>query len=61
MAILRVILGIVAFAIAVKLLAFILAVVGFALGLIKLALILGAFVLIGWVVYRLLSPRRAEA
>jgi len=48
----------VAFIIAVKILAILLAVVGFALGLIKLAVILGIFVLIGWVIYKVISPTR---
>jgi hypothetical protein len=48
----------VAFIIAVKILAILLAVVGFALGLIKLAVILGIFVLIGWLIYKVISPTR---
>jgi hypothetical protein len=48
----------VAFIIAVKILAILLAVVGFALGLIKLAVILGIFVLIGWLIYKVIAPGR---
>jgi hypothetical protein len=59
MVIVRFILGIVAFAIAIQILGFLLAAVGFALGLIKLAVILGIFVLIGWLIYKVISPRRA--
>ena len=58
MVILRLVLGMVAFIIAVKILAILLAVVGFALGLIKLAVILGIFVLIGWLIYKVVSPGR---
>lgn len=60
MVIIKFILGIVAFAIAIKILGFLLAIVGFALGLIKLAVILGICVLIGWLIYRVISPNRAE-
>lgn len=59
MVIVRFILGVVAFAIAIKILGFLLAIVGFALGLIKLAVILGICVLIGWLIYKVISPKRA--
>jgi hypothetical protein len=58
MVLVRFILGIVAFAIAIKILGFLLGIIGFALGLIKLAVILGIFVLIGWLIYKAISPKR---
>ena len=58
MVVIRLVLGMVAFIIAVKIVAILLAVVGFALGLIKLAVILGIFVLIGWLIYKVISPRQ---
>ena len=58
MIIIRMVLGMVAFIIAVKILAILLAVVGFFIGLIKLAVILGIFVLIGWLIYKVISPTR---
>ena len=57
MVVIRLVLGMVAFIIAVKIVAILLAIVGFALGLIKLAVILGIFVLIGWLIYKVISPR----
>jgi hypothetical protein len=60
MVILRLVLGMVAFIIAVKILGILLTLVGFALGLLKLAVILGVLVFIGWVIYKLIAPRRAE-
>lgn len=50
--------SIVAFIIAVKLLALLLAIVGFALKLIWLAVIVGFFLLVAWVIYRLFTPNR---
>lgn len=62
MAFLKLIIGmvgsIVAFIIAVKLLAVLLAIVGFALKLIWLAVIVGFFLLVAWVIYRLFTPNR---
>ena len=55
--VLRCVLGTIVFVIALKLLGFLLALVGFALGLIKLAFFFGLFVLAGWLVYRIISPR----
>jgi hypothetical protein len=60
MVILRLVLGMVAFIIAVKILGILLTLVGFALGLLKLAVILGVLVFIGWVIYKLIAPRSAE-
>ena len=52
--------SIVAFALAVKLLALLLFLVGLAVKLIWLAVIVGIFILIGWVIYKLFSPNHAE-
>lgn len=52
--------SIVAFVIAVKLLAIILAVLGFALKLLWLAVWLGLFLFVAWVLYKIFVPRRAE-
>lgn len=53
-------LSIIAFAIAIKLLAILVVVVSFALKLILMAVIIGVFLLIAWIVYRLIAPRRVE-
>ncbi len=60
MGFIRFVLGLVAFLIAVKLVAIILGIIGFALKLLWIALVLGCFVLVAWVVYRVISPRPAE-
>lgn len=52
--------SIVAFIITVKLMAFLLALVGFALKLLWLVIIVGAFLLLAWLAFRIFSPRRAE-
>ena len=52
--------SIVAFVIAVKLLAIILAVLGFALKLLWLAVWVGLFLVVAWVLYKIFVPRRAE-
>ena len=55
------VLGVIAlFVIAIKLLGLILGLIGFALHLFWLALIVGFFVLVGWVIYKLLVPSRAQ-
>jgi len=53
-------LSIIAFAIAVKLLALLVGVVGFLLKLVLMAAIVGIFLLIAWIVYKIIAPRRAE-
>ncbi len=62
MAFLKLVIGMigsfVAFIIAVKLLAILLAIVGFALKLIWLAVIVGFFLLVAFVLYKLFTPRR---
>jgi hypothetical protein len=54
------VLSIIAFAISIKLIALLVVVVGFALKLVLMAVIIGVFLLIAWIVYRLIAPRRAE-
>lgn len=60
MGFIRVVLGLVAFVIAVKLVAILLFVVGFALKLLWIAIVLGFFVLVAWVVYKIISPRSTQ-
>jgi hypothetical protein len=60
MAFLRLILGTVAFIIAIKLVAIILGVIGFALKLIWIAIVLGAIVLVAWVIYKLITPNSTQ-
>jgi hypothetical protein len=52
--------SIVAFAIAVKLIAIVLAILGFALKLIWLAVWAGLFLLVAWALYKIFSPRQAH-
>jgi hypothetical protein len=52
--------SIVAFAIAVKLIAFILGVLGFVLHLLWLAVWVGLFLLVAWVLYKIFSPGAAH-
>ncbi|HYP25740.1 MAG TPA: hypothetical protein VE262_03390 [Blastocatellia bacterium] len=52
--------SIVAFIISVKLLAFLLALVGLALKLLWIVIVIGAFLLLAWLAFRIFSPRRAE-
>ena len=59
MGFLRFVLGLVAFAIAIKLVAIILGVIGFALKLLWIAIVLGVIVLAAWLVYKLVSPGSA--
>jgi hypothetical protein len=53
--------SIVALAIAVKLLAILLTVVGIVLKLVWLAVIVGFFLLVAWLVYRIFFPQGARA
>ena len=57
MGFIRFVLGLVAFVIAVKLVAIVLGIVGFVLKLLWIALVLGFFVLVAWVIYKMISPR----
>ena len=52
--------SIVAFAIAVKLIALILMILGFALKLVWLAVWAGLFLLVAWALYKIFSPARAH-
>jgi hypothetical protein len=60
MGFLRFVLGLVAFVIAIKLVAILLAIIGFALKLLWIAVVLGVFVLVAWLIYRVISPRSAQ-
>lgn len=60
MGILRAVLGMVAFVIAIKLVAIILGIIGFALKLIWIAIVLGLIVLVAWFIYKLIAPRSAQ-
>jgi len=60
MGFIRFVLGLVAFFIAVKLVAVLLAIIGFALKLLWIAIVLGVFVLVAWVIYKLISPRSTQ-
>jgi len=60
MGFLRFVLGLVAFVIAIKLVAIILGIIGFALKLLWIAVVLGLFVLVAWVIYKLVSPRSPQ-
>jgi hypothetical protein len=60
MGFIRFVLGLVAFAIAVKLVAFLLAIIGLALKLLWIAIVLGVFVLVAWLIYKMVSPRTAQ-
>ena len=53
-------LSIITFAIAVKLIALVVGVVGFLLKLVLMAVIIGVFLLVVWVVFRIIAPRRVE-
>jgi hypothetical protein len=53
--------SIVAFVIAVKLLAVILMLLGFALKLIWLAVWIGLFLFVAWVLYKIFAPRQARS
>ena len=60
MGFLRFVLGLVAFVIAIKLVAILLAVIGFALKLLWIAIVLGVLVLVAWGIYKMVSPRSAQ-
>ena len=61
MAIIRFIVGLVTFFIAIAVVKILLGIIGFALHLIWLAIIVGFFALIGWIVYKVIFPNRAES
>lgn len=60
MGFLRFVFGIVMFVIAIKLAAVLLGIIGFALHLLWVAIVIGFFVLVAWIIYKLVSPRRTE-
>ena len=60
MGFIRFVLGLVAFVIAVKLVAIVLGIVGFVLKLLWIALVLGFLVLVAWVIYKMISPRSTQ-
>ena len=60
MGFLRFVLGLVAFVIAIKLVAILLGIIGFALKLLWIAIVLAVLVLVAWVIYRMISPRSAQ-
>lgn len=60
MGFLRFVLGLVAFAIAIKLVAIILAVIGFAIKLLWIAIVFGVVVLVAWLVYKMVTPRTPQ-
>jgi hypothetical protein len=57
MGFIRFVLGLVAFVIAIKLVAILLAIIGFALKLLWIAIVLGVLILVAWLIYKMISPR----
>lgn len=60
MGFIRFVIGLVAFALAIKLVSILLFFIGFALKLVWIAIVLGVFVLIAWLVYKVISPRTPQ-
>ena len=60
MGFIRFVLGLVAFVLAIKLVAIILAIIGFVFNLLWIAIVLGFFVLVAWCIYKMISPRSAQ-
>jgi hypothetical protein len=60
MGFLRFVLGLVAFVIAIKLVAILLGIIGFALKLLWIAIVLGILVLVAWLIYKMITPRSAQ-
>jgi hypothetical protein len=60
MGFIRFVLGLVAFVIAIKLVAVILTIASFLLKLLFLAIVIGLFGLVAWVIYRIISPRSTQ-
>ena len=56
----RFVVGLLTFVIGVAVVKILLGIIGFALHFIWLAIVVGFFVLIGWVVYKIIFPRNAE-
>ena len=59
-ALVRFIVGLLTFVIGVAVVKILLGIIGFALHLVWLAIVVGFFVLIGWIVYKIIFPRNAE-
>lgn len=60
MGFIRLVLGLVASIIAIKLVQILLLIIGFALKLVWIAIVLGLFVLVAWLVYKMVSPRKTQ-
>lgn len=60
MGFIRVVLGLVAFVIAIKLVAVILVVASFLLKLLFLAIVICLFALVAWIIYKIISPRNTQ-
>jgi len=60
MGFIRVVLGLVAFVIAVRLVVVILTIASFLLKLLFLAIVIGLFVLVAWVIYKIIAPRSTQ-
>ena len=60
MGFIRFVLGIVCFAIAIKVAAVLLAIIGFALKLVWIAIVLGVIVFVAWLIYKMVSPRSPQ-
>jgi hypothetical protein len=60
MGFLRLVLGLVASVIAIKLVSILLVLIGFAFKLLWIAIVLGLFVLVAWAIYKIITPRSAQ-
>ncbi len=60
MGFIRFVLGLVAFVIAIKLVVVILTIASFLLKLLFLAIVIGLFVLVAWVIYKIIAPRSTQ-
>ncbi len=56
----RLVLGLVASVIAIKLVSILLVLIGFAFKLLWIAIVLGFFVLVAWAIYKMITPRNAQ-
>jgi hypothetical protein len=60
MGFLRFVFGMVMFVIAIKLVAIMLGIIGFVFHLLWIAIVVGFFVLVAWIIYKLVSPRGTQ-
>jgi len=60
MGFIRFVLGLVAFVIAIRLVVVILTIASFLLKLLFLAIVIGLFILVAWVIYKIIAPRRTQ-